>query len=422
MGFKIEGWSAKDFRNLSLVDIEVEDYILRVSGNNGAGKSSVIEAIFIAMLGPKYAGKNPQRMIQTGKDTATITVRLKDGDRDMEITRIISETGMKLKVKTSDGSKVSQAYLDGLINLTMIDPLSWAESKPADQIADLKEKAGIDTSGLEKDYDEIFSERTFQNREVKRLTGVVDSFEDIVVPDYVMSLTDAHEAKNKAIERNSSAERKNSAHKLSLQKIKNLEDRRDSIQDEILKLQDEVKKINTERTQLVEDVADFNEFMIEDLTGYDEDIVIAEEQSSKMSLIKEKKKAEEDLIEATEISNESTTRLDDIKKEIEDVIEEAELPFDDISFDNDLGVLVSGLPISEHSTAEQIKIAVRLNSKFAPHLKVVYIKDGSLLDKNTLAELEDLSVDEEMLFLVELVEEQEDSIIMRSGHVVEEGE
>jgi len=420
MGIKIEGWSAKNFRNLTLVDVEVEDYVLRVSGKNGAGKSSVIEAIFMAILGPKYAGKNPQRMIQKGKEKATITVSLRDGDKDLEITRTISSVGMKLKAKASDGSKVSQEYLDGLINLTMIDPLSWAESKPAVQIADLKEKAGIDTSVLEDKYDEIFKERTYQNREVKRLNGVVDSFADVKIEGPGITLADAHQAKSLAAERNSKAEADIRMHESSKQKIVDLDTRETQLKEEIYRINETLLSIENEKKVLVDAVDKFKPAHVEDLGGYDDDIAVAESISEKLGMIKEREKAESDLTEAVEIAEESTDELNTIKADIEKAILDADLPFDNIEFDNDLGVIVDGIPMSEHSTAEQIKAAIRINSKFSPHLRVVYIKDGSLLDKDTLVELEDLSVSEEFLFLIELVEEQEDSIVMRSGNIVEE--
>ena len=400
---KIEGWSVKDFRNLSLVDIEVKDYILKVSGKNGAGKSSVLEAIFIAILGPRHVGKNPERMIKEGKDKATIVVKLKDGERELEITRIITKKGMKLTVKTSDGSRVTQAYLSGLINMTMIDPISWANSEPAEMIADLKEKAGIDTSLLETDYDKIFEERKFQNREVKRLNGVASSLEKVELLPDVMTVEDANAAKISVIQRNSSVEKKSYENDGKVADLRLKKRKREDLKVAIANYTKESVANDTEIEKLEVAVAAFKDTPLEDIAGYDEDIAMPEDQSAIVAINKKKEKADADLVEAEEISEESTKRLEDIKKEIIDVIEEAELPFDDISFDSTLGVLVGGLPVSEHSTAEKIKIAVTLNAKFSPHLKVIYVKDGSLLDKDTLLELEELSISEEMLFLVELV-------------------
>ncbi len=417
---KIEGWSVKDFRNLSLVDIEVKDYILKVSGKNGAGKSSVLEAIFIAILGPRHVGKNPERMIKEGKDKATIVVKLKDGERELEITRIITKKGMKLTVKTSDGSRVTQAYLSGLINMTMIDPISWANSEPAEMIADLKEKAGIDTSLLETDYDKIFEERKFQNREVKRLNGVASSLEKVELLSDVMTVEDANAAKISVIQRNSSVEKKSYENDGKVADLRLKKRKREDLKVAIANYTKESVANDTEIEKLEVAVAAFKDTPLEDIAGYDEDIAMAEDQSAIVAINKKKEKADADLVEAEEISEESTKRLEDIKKEIIDVIEEAELPFDDISFDSTLGVLVGGLPVSEHSTAEKIKIAVTLNAKFSPHLKVIYVKDGSLLDKDTLLELEELSISEEMLFLVELVGEREEGIVMRSGEIIDE--
>lgn len=420
MELKIEAWRAKNFRNIELVDIEVKDYVMRVSGKNGSGKSSVIEAIFVALLGPKYVGKNAQRLIKKGRDKAVITVNMNDGDRDLEIVRTISEKGMSLKIKTSDGSKVSQAYLDTLINMTMIDPLKWANAKPSDQISDVKEKAGIDTSDLEDEYNEIFKERTFQNREVKRLKGVCDTFSDIEPIDgEVISIQDAYARRDAIIEKNNEINDRNRRIAYVSNEVMSLSDSINSIDQQIANLKEKRETYVQKKDEHEKFLEDNEEMELLSLESAEENIKIAHQMSERLSALQEKNKADEELLKASEIAKKLTETLEGIKKKISDTILDADLPFSNISFDEDLGVIVDGIPVSEHSTAEQIKIAIKLNSKFAPHLKIVYIKDGSLLDSDTLEELEDLGVDNEYLFLVELVEEQEDSIIMRSGSIVE---
>ena len=70
MGMKIVEFRAERFKRLSAVEITPGDGVVVVSGKNGAGKSSVLDAIWLALGGGSAA-----------KDSGT-TRPVKDGEAD----------------------------------------------------------------------------------------------------------------------------------------------------------------------------------------------------------------------------------------------------------------------------------------------------------------------------------------------------
>ncbi len=118
-------------------------------------------------------------------------------------------------------------------------------------------------------------------------------------------------------------------------------------------------------------------------------------------------------------------KVDDINIEMDkmlidrdNIIKNSKLPFKNVEFDKDLGLVIAGIPFDDMSSAQQIKIMSRIYIESKPELQVIYIKDGSLLDPDTLKQIAGMSELKDYQFLVEIVDEVEGSIIMREGHIL----
>jgi len=101
--------------------------------------------------------------------------------------------------------------------------------------------------------------------------------------------------------------------------------------------------------------------------------------------------------------------------EREAIIKGSDIP-DYIDFDKDEGVLVEGIPFSQLNTAQQIETSIKLASILTPELKVLHIKDGSLLDMDSLEEVKKVVEASGYQILIERVGEEEvDTIVMKEG-------
>jgi hypothetical protein len=88
-----------------------------IEGSNGSGKTSVLEAIRIALTG---RGANPTA-IRKGADEAEILVDLDD----VSVRRLITPTGQSVRVMRADGlvQKAPAAFLQELLGMAPLDPL-----------------------------------------------------------------------------------------------------------------------------------------------------------------------------------------------------------------------------------------------------------------------------------------------------------
>jgi hypothetical protein len=81
-------------------------------------------------------------------------------------------------------------------------------------------------------------------------------------------------------------------------------------------------------------------------------------------------------------------------------------------------LLIDSIPFDQKSSAEQLRISTQLAMAFDPELRVIYVKDGSLLDEKTLAIFQEMAKEKDYMVLVEIVGETErdGAIVMRAGN------
>ena len=85
---------------------------------------------------------------------------------------------------------------------------------------------------------------------------------------------------------------------------------------------------------------------------------------------------------------------------------------------NSSGVTYNDLPFEQCSSAEQLRLSCLIGSAANPELKLMFIRDGSLLDPNSLKEVEKIAINTGTQIWIERVSQgSECSIIIEDGHV-----
>jgi hypothetical protein len=93
-------------------------------------------------------------------------------------------------------------------------------------------------------------------------------------------------------------------------------------------------------------------------------------------------------------------------------ITSAVMPVEGLSFDSEKGELVfTGIPFAQASSAQQIRVAVALAMAKNPKIRLILIRDGSLLDKKSYALLEELAKQYNFLVVLESVMPHSDNAI-----------
>jgi DNA repair exonuclease SbcCD ATPase subunit len=108
-------------------------YLVIVSGRNGVGKTSVLEAIRALLSG----GHDPA-IIRKGAESGEVTMTLADG---VTIQLIVTPSRSTRIVRHPTMGKVSkpQEYIDRLIDGLSVDPVAFLTAKPKDRLATLLE-------------------------------------------------------------------------------------------------------------------------------------------------------------------------------------------------------------------------------------------------------------------------------------------
>ena len=154
---------------------------LILTGDNGAGKSSVFDGLYLALT-----GKGLEQPIRNGSSKAVINLTLAEGgEKEYVIERRITQKSRSLTITDKAGTPISspQAFLDSLIGALAFDPLEFVRMKPKMQAQAIRELSGLDTSAITAAYDKVFAERTVANRQLADLKSQMKALTKPIVPE-----------------------------------------------------------------------------------------------------------------------------------------------------------------------------------------------------------------------------------------------
>lgn len=109
------------FRNYESQKIEFENGINIIHGNNGEGKTNIIEAIYLLSIGRSFRTSRDKEMIKLGSETGYIKSKIESMGREFKIEYRISKSGKKaIKINGIPIDKLTQ--LLGIINVVIFSP------------------------------------------------------------------------------------------------------------------------------------------------------------------------------------------------------------------------------------------------------------------------------------------------------------
>ena len=327
-----------------------------LTGKNAQGKSSALNSLFWAIGGPKAV--QIDQVVRDGADKAVVTVDLDD----YIVTRSQTAGGtMSLKVETKEGQsfKSPQSLLDTIISRSTIDPVAFIGLSPKDQAAKLLEIVKLDVSPQELDakIKVIFDERTMIGREVKQLEGQLAGLGEIEagVPDEAVSATDLVNELGHANQQVS-----NNAE---------LRSKLDLVRHDVESLRHELK--------MAEQWIDENEARIESLVDPDIDAIKAKLAdidgiNAKVRAKKEHLTLSDTLATKRGLQDACTTNINDLEAQKRDALSKAKFPVAGLGF-GDGCVTFNGIPLSQASSAEQIRVSMAIAMATNPKLRVIRI-------------------------------------------------
>jgi len=366
---KIIKFTAENVKRLRAVEITPDGTVQVITGKNAAGKSSVLDAIWLA-LGGGTASKTTTKPIRSGQDNAHVRLDL----GDLVVTRTWAGDKTTLKVESADGAKYSspQGVLDSLVGRLSFDPLEFTRLSAANQVAALLDivDIGTDLGALAADRKTRYEQRTEIGREVKTLEGQIFGFGEPIegVPDVEVSVSEllaqfrqADEA-NRTYQTTVRDQAREAGRVASLKSQLAAAEQNLAFAQSLLDALPEVPDLDAIQAR-IDSAEDVNEHVRANAARA--------QIASRLEHAKGSYKAFSDSIEA----------IDQAKA---DALAGAKFPVDGLGFDDD-GVTYQGVPFSQASSAEQIRVSLAMAMSLNPKLRVIRILDGSLLDADNMA-------------------------------------
>lgn len=392
-----------------------------VGGNNGQGKSSVLDSILYAIGGASTHCPQPVRY---GEDKARIVCTLDNG---LTIQRTFTAAGgTALTVTNGDGEKFTspQKMLDAMVGRLSFDPLEFSRMDAKAQLATLKALVGLDFAALDAQRRALYDERTLINRDAKAAWAGVEGtpfYEG--VPEVETSASALMAELKRRQEVNAGITSAIDAYNGLLAQIQRGVDHIAGLEAQLAQIQKQLEESRAYKAQL-EQRAALASSALQSVVKEDEAAILA--QLDDIQALNGKVAANAQRRELSTKAQALQTKAAELTAQIETIdtqknvqLTAAKFPVPGMSFNED-GVLLNGIPFGQASDAEKIRVSVSMGLAMNPQLKVVLIRDGSLLDQNSLAVIASMAAESGAQVWIERVGEGDEcSVIIEDGQIKE---
>ena len=381
----------ENFLRVTVVDITPDGNVILITGKNGDGKTSVLNAIWAALSNPCYS-EIPEP-IHKGEEKAIITIDLDQ----YTVTRIFSEKGTTLKVAGAEGAifQSPQKLLDKLLGSLTFDPLAFIAMKDKVQIEMLLQLAGseIDIEAMDVARENAYNQRTSVNQSVKTLSAARGEEPENIVP---IDLSKVQKDMEVSTQLNHDIEAQSK--------------RAQFLTGEIAERQERLDNVNSWIEKAKPNLAEYK--------PYDElkaELADGIENNQKVGDWEKWDQAGKDIVTYSDKANEYTNQIKDIDAKKKEAIAAIEFPYTGLSF-GESGVVFNGFPLKQASKAEQIRVSMAVAMALNPKLRVLRIEDGSLLDEDNLKLINDLAEEKDYQVWIERVKgDGEVGILIEDG-------
>ena len=426
---KIVRLDAENVKRLRAVRIEPDPKgnLVVIGGKNGAGKTSVLDSIAMALGGK---GAVPPKPVRAGKKSAKIVARI----GQLTVTRTISPDGTsRLVVKDAEGKtqKSPQTILDELVGALSFDPLEFARMAPRAQAEQLQGLVGLDFKDLNERHETAYDARRDQNRDCKSLSSQIENYkadysapvEEVSAAELIAELERRQDHNARGEELGAEVDDLNEDLEEAIGEVGTIDKQATKLKEQIKALGKERKTATGRQTSAEKSVkhakASLSAFEVIDEDEIKEKIRSAEDTNAVVRRNKERAALIDRLTETQDKADGFDRELRAVADEREERLAAAAFPVDGLGFDEN-GVTFNGIPFEQASAAEAMRVSVAMGLAANPKLRVLLIRDGSLLDDESLAAIAKQAADADAQVWIERVGTgKEVTVIIEDGEVVE---
>lgn len=373
---KILCFSAGNFKALKAFYCEPKPEGLTViGGDNGAGKSSCLDALAFAVGGKKYCPSNPKRKGAIG-DT-TLHVDLSNG-----ITVERKGKNLSLTVTDREGARHGQELLDAFISNIAIDLPKFYNASSKDKAHMILDTLGIEDklAELAKTEKEKYDTRTMVGREADKKQKAAEDMpwhED--APEEPVSVAELIRQQQEILARNGIR----AEHKRDLS---SMTEERESVRRQLADLTRRENELSTKIASVQSIVQEDGEN--ESTAELEAQIANFEETNRKVAENAERTRRMEEADALNDQKDALTKEIEAIRAERIALLQGADFPLEGLSV-NDGGELVyNGQPWDCMSGSQQLIVSCAIASRINPSCRFVLMDKLEQLDLTTLAEFD----------------------------------
>lgn len=442
-GMRLLRMKVENFMRIIIAEIAPNGESIDVWGKNEQGKSSLLNALWVALGG---ADAEPDVPVRKGEKEANIEVTLGEINTPQLIVKYRRKADEVIDGKTvkgkryielfrPDGAKFDapQTQLDKLTNGKMFDPLSFMRLKPSEQAKIIARIAGIDIVAFEQKRKGLYDQRTEANRRAKEAANTVKALEGelqtamqaagldktpdkrVEIDEYMQKIQEAQDHNGKVMAARSELETiikpghnsliaKHKEAEVNLEKVKATAEK--AIAEAVEQMNRaalKVKQSEEAKASIEADVAKMTMMPTEQLQ---EQVKKAEPINNAVRLADALNQAKTNAKDKQEAADEADRRVMVADKEHLDAIANAKLPIPGMGFTSE-GVTIDGLPLEQQAASVRLRLSAEITACENQLCRVMCIQDASLLDNDMRKILQEVGEKRNVQLMMEYVAEQQ---------------
>lgn len=421
-GLRIIRLKGSNLRCLKAFDIKPPAGIVVLAGKNGEGKTTVTDAIKMAIEG---GSQDHKKAIRRGAKKAEISVEIGDTQPAFTVTKIITGGREAVEVRPAGGEPIGspQAFLDEFPSPLTFDPCELDKMKGSKRIATLMDLANLrePLEEIDKQRVQLYNERTEISRPLRdaqgELRGMAEPTEN--APTELVEVGSLVEKKNQqqAILNDNSAQRR------TLQEYQNDVDgckaAFESARVALTNVQHDLEGANA---QLAGQATLCRKLIDPDISRIDGELVQAQRTNDAVTSGRAFQNASAKVAALNEEATAKTTAIDALDEQKAELLAAAEFPVPNLSFDGE-DLLLNGIEWSELSHAQRIRISIAIGVALNPQLRILRVEDASLLDEDNWKIVCEEAQKHHCQIWLECVGDRDDATIrIEDGNVIQKEE
>ena len=408
---RIRVTNIKGVREITIYGNQINE----LAGGNGAGKSTVLDAVEWALAGAKNIQDVP---VRNGETKGSIELSIDD----YEITRIFEDGETRLVVRGVQGGRFAQTDLNKFVSTLAFDPTEFIRLDKKKQAEVVRRIAGYEWSSELDQIDSViaglFEDRKIKNKMVKDMGSIENNrpekVEEIDVSALMLKLREIDEYNAEQDTIRGSIVRCDDIIVLQNREIVRHLEEIEKLKAKISECENKVMQAQESRESFCNQLQDK-----QDKTPIIEAISLAASVKERVLVYKQWEKEVAKKRDMQEDAGVLTYKLEEVRKRRVEHMASAKLPVTGLSFNDDGEVTYDGLPLDQLSDGEKIDVCVSLTIGMNSKFRIAFVQHGESLDSNTFDMVKNKVLASGMQLWIATTGKghSEDAIVIESGEL-----